>query len=193
MKKNSKIVLILSLIFCISSISIITIMYFNPKGKSCNFSICTANQAQFIETVSVNEQGTAVCIWNDGRNEEGLDIYAQRINSSCKILWNFNGKSICNASSDQDSIRICSDNLGSAIIVWADNRNTDCDIYGQYINENGTILWELNGKPISKVSECQNQPVMTNDISGNIYICWHDERNSYTSSSDIYGCVIKVN
>jgi predicted lipoprotein with Yx(FWY)xxD motif len=90
---------------------------------------------------------------------------------------------ITTASDDQITVKIVSDGSGGAIIVWADNRNGNWDIYAQRINSSGIIEWTTNGVPICSAPYNQTSPAVISDGTGGAIIVWQDLRNS---NNDIY-------
>jgi hypothetical protein len=69
---------------------------------------------------------------------------------------------------------IVSDNTGSAIIVWADNRSGNTDIYAQKVNSDGVVQWTVNGLPICTARYIQENPAAISDGSGGAIIVWDD-------------------
>ena len=78
-------------------------------------------------------------------------------------------------------------NADEYLVVWEDNRNSDTDIYGQFVQSNGT----LKGKnfPICTVSGDQYWPRLDFDpINNRFLIVFEDWRN--TSNGDIRGVFV---
>ncbi|MFX0134554.1 MAG: hypothetical protein ACFFDN_13015 [Candidatus Hodarchaeota archaeon] len=105
-------------------------------------------------------------------------------------LWPNNGILLCNAPNEQGDVygaaQMCSDGSGGAIIVWSDERNkgsTFSDIYAQRIDEDGRMLWGLNGIIIADTANTESNPQIISDGSGGAIIVWQ----VYVSGSfDIY-------
>ncbi|MFX1384961.1 MAG: hypothetical protein ACFFBP_21235 [Promethearchaeota archaeon] len=74
--------------------------------------------------------GGAILTWTDGRFATSTDIYAQRINSAGKKVWDSNNFAICNASNNQFDPQICDDGKGGVIIAWC---HANTDIYAQQV------------------------------------------------------------
>ena len=79
----------------------------------------------------------AIITWQDIRS--GLDIYAQRVDSSGAVLWTTDGVPICTEADDKYNPKLVSDGAGGAIITWMDWRSGDADIYAQNVNADGTL------------------------------------------------------
>ncbi|MFT3846399.1 MAG: T9SS type A sorting domain-containing protein [Lacibacter sp.] len=109
---------------------------------------------------------------------------------SVTAQWNSDisvNNQICTSTGDQYSPAITSDGAGGAIIVWADNRSGNYDIYAQRINSTGSVLWQANGVLICNASGDQFFPVIISDGAGGAIISWTDYRNDvgYTNT-DIF-------
>jgi len=63
-------------------------------------------------------------------------------------------------------------------VVWQDPRlaNTNNDIYGQYIDNTGKILWDTSGLPICNALNQQLTPQLIADGNGGIIVVWSDQR-----------------
>ena len=69
---------------------------------------------------------------------QGVDIYAQRLNSAGTAVWPADGAPISTAPLHQMYPKIASDNSGGAIIVWEDGRTgSTVDLYAQGISTSG--------------------------------------------------------
>jgi hypothetical protein len=146
-------------------------------------TVCTASNDQVDLELTDDEEGGAIIVWRDYRNNVNNDIYAQRINSTGFNQWNANGTVICNEDRDQYESDIISDNQGGAIITWTDKRNGPGDIFAQRINSTGFTQWALNGTGICTFSGDQYFPrIIRSGIDGAI-IVWIDHRSDTT---DIY-------
>ena len=71
---------------------------------------------------------------------------------------------------------VACDSSGNSIIVWADDRNGDIDIYAQRFAANGSPIGS-NFRVNSDISEAwQHFPAVATDKQGNFVIVWVDER-----------------
>ncbi|MFM7021669.1 MAG: T9SS type A sorting domain-containing protein [Flavobacteriales bacterium] len=132
--------------------------------------------------------GGVFITWEDIRKEGGVtgDIYAQHIDASGNIKWAARGVVICNASSDQQSPGIVSDNAGGAIIIWEDGRQPmDINVYAQRINSAGVIQWTGNGIPVSSSADHDRSPKAISDGNGGAIISWLDGSNSFIAAQKI--------
>ncbi|HUX99904.1 MAG TPA: hypothetical protein VMV49_10140 [Candidatus Deferrimicrobium sp.] len=154
--------------------------------------ICTAYGLQDEPQIASDGVNGAIIVWRDQRS--GVtgwywDIYAQRINSSGHTLWTPNGTVICNASDGQKNPQIVCDDDEGAIIVWADYRSTNWDIYAQRIDSNGSVHWGPNGTSICITSNTQDKPQLCSDGNGGAMITWEQASNVYAQHINSSGVV----
>ncbi len=167
----------------------------DPEGRvkwtTDGVALCTANSDQFDPMPVSDGSGGAVITWQDRRNGNDYDIYAQRIDASGRVKWDFNGVGICLSKGDQDSPRLVSAGRRGAIITWQDRRNGDnYDIYAQRIDVDGTLQWASSGMEICTAAHDQRGPQMISDDRGTAVITWQDKRNG--SDYDIYAQRIDI-
>ncbi|MFH0989343.1 MAG: hypothetical protein V1799_04920, partial [bacterium] len=104
------------------------------------------NDGYSLPQIAEDGRGGAIICWRDIRNRKDLDIYAQRIDSSGKILWTHHGVPVCTAALNQNYPRMISDGEKGAIIVWEDGRDSvDLRVYAQKISSTGQVQWQENG------------------------------------------------
>ena len=152
------------------------------QWAAAGLPICTATGYQFWPVPVSDGAGGAIIAWKDGRGAD-YDVYAQRVDASGAAQWTVNGVPICTATGNQESIQIVPDGAGGAIIVWADNRGADTDVYAQRINASGTTLWTANGRAICTLSGWQGGPQTARTGAGGAIIVWTDQR---AGNNDIY-------
>lgn len=79
-------------------------------------------------------------------------IFAQKIDTSGTRLWGLSGIAVCDLDSNRAyDPHIASDGAGGAFVIWPDRRNSlfQPHLYGQHLNAEGYVSWELNGIDIS--------------------------------------------
>jgi len=146
--------------------------------------IDTTTGNQDYPTLTSDGSGGAIITWYDHRSGTSYDIYAQHVNSAGVVQWTTNGVAICTSSGDQISPMIESDGAGGAIIVWADSRSVDENIYAQRISSSGVVEWTTNGVAVCDAAGTQNSPTIVSDGSGGAIITWVDLRSG--TGFDIY-------
>ena len=163
--------------------------------------ITNLNEAVFEEPfICSDREGGAIIVWEDERDDTG-DVYAQKIDSKGNTLWGANGTVICNATGEQEVVRLCNDGNGGAFIVWEDSRDYDAikknAIYAQHITVNGQLQWgeggDLNGTLICNANGFQYSIEICNNGCSGAIISWRDARpedvddNIYAQYVDING------
>lgn len=154
--------------------------------------ICTVENRQGGTQVISDMMGGAIIVWDDDREytSNESDIYAQRINADGDILWEINGRSICNAVKSQYFPDIVSDGACGAIILWTDDRIRDIGgifttnsvaLFAQKINAGGEPQWG-GGTPgrddgigiyyfPSRQISCELAP----DRRGGFFLAWSED------------------
>ncbi|HEX5132535.1 MAG TPA: T9SS type A sorting domain-containing protein [Candidatus Krumholzibacteria bacterium] len=159
--------------------------------------IRSAPKTQSDPRIISDGAGGAIIAWVEQRNNNTLDIYAQRIDSAGLIQWTSTGVVVTSASNDQYNPNMTADGLGGAVITWEDARGgnpSDADVYTQRLSSAGAPLWTADGVAISTAANAQTYPTITTDGSGGAIIAWADSRNGidlgvYAQRIDATGAV----
>jgi hypothetical protein len=151
--------------------------------------ICICDEISVYPEIIADDSDGDIIIWQDYRSGSNLDIYAQRINSSGELQWEANGVPICNAVGNQSNHKVIADGFGGAIVTWDDQRDGRHDIYGQRVDNDGSIHsgWALDGVLVCDTTNAGFgiYPRIVADGSGGAIITWQDTRNP-DNNSDIY-------
>jgi hypothetical protein len=108
--------------------------------------VCTEAYSQYEPQIVSDGRGGAIITWYDYRNYDlpsngtiqGVDTYAQRLNSDGVAQWPVDGAAISTATLHQMYPKIASDSSGGAIIIWEDSRASSAvDLYAQGISISG--------------------------------------------------------
>lgn len=163
--------------------------------------ICNEPNSQLVPKITTDGAGGAIISWQDLRNTIDDDIYMQRVDASGIVQWTENGIVISSAAGSQGNIRIVPDGNDGTILVWSDlivigplttkgnaaTGNVDGNIYAQRVNNNGVILWKVNGVEVCSAAGNQFSPaIKLNPLLDGVTIVWSDDRNQSTTSADIY-------
>lgn len=147
--------------------------------------------AQDSVTVTADEQGGAVFVWQDWRNSgtTGVDLYAQRLTSAGAVSWTGTptGALVSNAAGNASAPKVVL--LGSWFFtVWEEDRGlgTGHDIYAQHLTSFGGSGGLGNGVVVCNASGDQLHPCVTADGLGGVIVAWDDARNLATTNTDIY-------
>ena len=135
--------------------------------------------------IATSKNGSIVVVWYDNRDGD-YNIYAQMLDGNLnRIGTNFlvNG----DTTDLQDSPSIAMDTTGNFVIVWADYRNANKDIYGKRFDPNGNPIGSEFLINDDGSSYYQNYPDVSMDESGNFIVVWTDARNgSYYIYCQLY-------
>ncbi|NQU05829.1 MAG: T9SS type A sorting domain-containing protein [Calditrichaeota bacterium] len=139
--------------------------------------------ADRVEEIIPDGDGGVVLVWVADKYDIEEDIWAAHINSDGEHLWgdDENGLMICNARLKQFDPQLIRHQNGY-VVVWTDVRDDEDDepqndIFGQFINYDGSFRWRENGAAICDMNEYQNSPSIAIDNQTNIWVVWVDHRN----------------
>jgi len=157
--------------------------------------------SQVYPAVAMDTSGNFVICWQDERNGDWGDIYAQRYSSSGDLLG-VNFRVNYGGAGEQCVPSIAMDANGDFVICWQDGRN-DGDIYAQRYSNSGDPLGANFRVNADVGTDDQLYPTVAMDGNGNFVICWLDYRNDfwnpdiyaqkYDSSGDRLGVNFRVN
>ena len=142
-------------------------------------------------SLEVASAGSAMLVWSYTMGSNDEDLYAQRIDTSCNTLWSTpeeGGIPFYQGEGIQESPRVTYYNEEYSIVVWEDDRSGDDDIYAQFINMNGSVLYDSSGILVSSAIDRQYKPrVKANNLGA--YVAWYDLRDNLGATpvnNDIY-------
>lgn len=163
------------------------------KWDSNGISICAVKGEQESPRPVSDGRGGVIVTWQDRRNGDNYDIYAQRIDANGTTQWTSNGMEVCTAAQDQRRPQLVSDNNGAAIISWQDMRNgSDYDIYAQRLDISGTIQWTANGVALCSAENSQYDPRLASDGRGGAVVTWQDYRKGSQCTFDAFAVQANV-
>jgi hypothetical protein len=151
----------------------------NSVWRGQGVEICGASFEQNLPKITGDGTGGAVIVWEDGRTQLDIDLYAQRIDATGDALWVPDGVALSTETADQENPQITSDGAEGAIVVWEDKRDEatqETDIYAQRIDSLGNV-WAPGGIPICTTAATQHQVQIASDGTGGAYIAWMDYRS----------------
>ncbi|MFA4948298.1 MAG: hypothetical protein WC674_07310, partial [Candidatus Krumholzibacteriia bacterium] len=153
-------------------------------------AISAAGGDQTEPEVIPDGTGGAIVVWSDFRLGDGYyHLFAQRVDGTGTPRWAEYGIPICTADYAQNAPRIVPDGAGGAIILWADYRTGQYNIYAQRVNADGDTLWAADGIPIDTSKGDQWGLEAVPDGEGGAYLAWLDSRNGF---GDVYAQRIDV-
>jgi hypothetical protein len=148
-------------------------------------ALCAARGQQWNQAIIADGAGGAIVAWQDYRNNDAPDIYAQRISADGTPRWPADGVALCTAPGTQIWPKLTRDGAGGAIVIWEDGRERYGDgvIYAQRIAPDGTVQWDSNGVALCTAARRQNEPTLVPDGAGGAIVAWRDWRNR---NDDVY-------
>ncbi len=147
-------------------------------------AVCTAPLYQINPKLDEDGLGGALITWQDFRNGNDYNIYAQRINAAGAPLWTANGVGVCLSGGTQTNPKIRRGADVKSMIAWQDKRfGVDFDIYAQALDSSGIAQWNANGIVVCNVSGNQSALDITSENIQGLIIVWKDERSG---NNDIY-------
>ena len=154
-------------------------------NASETITVTSAKDGQLFPSVVADGEGGVIVIWEDYRTGKDWDVYARRVDSNNKLIWESKGLPISIANRNQRRLRSIR-HSGHAIVVWNDQRNkSSWDIYAQAVNFEGDVLWQTNGISIcTDAADQSTQAILSDDEGGAIFV-WEDERKS-SEFQDLY-------
>lgn len=148
-------------------------------------AISTAADGQFLPWVVDDGEGGVIVMWEDYRTGKDWDVYAQRVDSTGRTVWELDGLAICKADRNQRRLRLIRHDT-HAIVVWNDRRSSaSWDIYVQAVNLKGEVLWQTDGVAVCTNAADQSTQAILSDGEGGAICVWEDERRS-AEFQDLY-------
>ncbi|MCZ7556198.1 MAG: T9SS type A sorting domain-containing protein [Bacteroidia bacterium] len=151
----------------------------NPQGLAfigSGAAVCTDAATQEAPRVAPDGTGGMIVAWADYRVAAG-DIYARRVSSAGVLQWSADGVPLCTQAATQHAVDIAPRDSGGVVVAWMDYRNARGDVYTQAVNNNGSILWLMNGSPVCTNTAAQQRPMLARDRLNGVYVAWTDYRN----------------
>ena len=152
-------------------------------------TLCAASEPQQYVQLVEDGNGGAIVTWQDERNGEDADIYAQRVNASGTPQWTTYGVALCGIEGDQLYPTIVSDGAHGAIVTWQDYRSgTNWDIHAQLVTAagatwwgdgfNGAVVCDATGDQLANNAAGFIYPSIAPDGAGGAIVTWEDHRGA---------------
>lgn len=149
-------------------------------------AVCNAAYVQRYPRIIADGSGGAIIAWEDRRNNNNYDIFAQRVDGSGAVQWASGGVAVSATTYDQMDCRIVPAESGDAMVAWVDYRSGgSSDIYAQRIDTGGICQWTSNGVLVCGAAGNQLNVQLVANGSGGAVVVWDDERNG-AGNFDLY-------
>lgn len=161
-------------------------------GYAANFSISTASFTQSNPAVAYDSDNRRfLVVWQDSRNGDS-DIYGQLVNADgSKRGSNF---VISNQNDEQATPAVVYDKKNNRyLVVWDDDRNGNSDIYGQLVNEYGSLYGTSSNANfiVSANTSLEYDPCVIFDHAQECFlVVWTDYLSGSRTKTDIYGVYV---
>ena len=156
----------------------------NATWATGGIAVCSAPLYQINPKMAEDGLGGALVTWQDFRNSNDYNIYAQRVNASGTALWATNGVGVCLSGGTQTNPKIRAGANTMSMIAWQDKRfGNDFDVYSQALDSMGAAQWTANGVIVCNATGNQSALDIATDAIQGIIIVWKDERSG---AIDIY-------
>jgi hypothetical protein len=144
-----------------------------PQDSTSKINVCTAPSDQQFPAMVSDGEGGSIIVWQDLRNNNIPNIYAQRIDSSGIARWATNGILISSIERSRHP-KLINDGFGGAIITWFDFRNgwPNSSVQAQRVNGNGEILWQTNGVTLANAANSWAYPEIIGYGSEGAIVTW---------------------
>jgi hypothetical protein len=167
-------------------------------------SLLSEHKTTNIQLISDGSEGAIIAWQNSG------GIYMQRINSAGQALWQPDGVKVSSVPNTLDiyappkvQLALISDDMGGAIITWADTSGIEdkkdgqiyfdpVPVYSQRVNGSGTPLWG-DGIETGTTAQIGTFPQVIPDGTGGMIFVWNDFQPFYRALHDDYLRVQKIN
>ena len=161
----------------------------DPVWPTDGRALCTAAGDQDFPAMIIDGAGGAIVAWNDYRNGNDYDVYAQHVLASGAVdpAWPTDGRALAAAASSQYYPTLVGDGAGGAIVAWGDSRSyPNYGIYVQHVLASGTVdpAWPANGRALCTAPNARYYPTILGDGGGGAIVAWEDLRNG--THYDIY-------
>lgn len=160
-------------------------LLWNPEGVIVD-TFVSLNGSMVNETTlraAHDGDGGAIIAWEDNRNGDNADIYAQRVLSSGARGW-ANVLPVARLAGLQTGITADTDGQGNMVLAWVDTRSNVEDLYTAKIMADGSLPWGgMGGTVLCNATARQTSVKICPDLTtGGAYYAWSDERDGLTSN-----------
>ncbi len=134
--------------------------------------VCMAPFDQTLPSICSDAAGGAILTWQDARNSQGSDVYAQRIDSTGAAQWTASGVPVCVAAFDQLEPHVAADGAHGAFIAWRDLRDgMGAAPYVQHLGPAGGVILAADGTPLASPGPVGSVQIVS-DLAGGAIVGW---------------------
>ncbi|UCG62008.1 MAG: T9SS type A sorting domain-containing protein [Candidatus Zixiibacteriota bacterium] len=175
-----------------------------PIGSNTRVNDDVNHSYQFEPAVSASLTGEYALVWKDYRNSIypfKPDIYLQNLDSSVAPSGVNVNLTLDAPDSTKESPDVALAEWGGGVVVWADYRNRNWDIYGQLIDTDGTLIGPNFRVNTDVELAQQHAPRVAVSPLGWFVVAWYDNRlgnddifvQRFDSAGNPIGTNIRIN
>lgn len=150
-----------------------------PQGVNFKVNDEPGGSFHYYPCVAADRQMNFVVAWSDGRESYNGDIYAQRFSADGTPAGpNFKvNDDACDVGQSYPSVAC--DSAGNFVVVWADNRNGNLDIYTQRFSPDGITTGSNFKVNTDNGDNHQHLPHCACSNDGSFIIVWSDDHGTW--------------
>jgi hypothetical protein len=134
--------------------------------------VCDSPSYQWMPDILADGSGGAIVAWSGSGVDP--DISAQRLDADGAVQWSSTGVPVCAATGSQKTPSLVSDGSGGAIVIWADGRSGENDIYAQRVDASGNAQWTPDGVAVVTAAGEQSSQRIVSDGDAGAIVTWHE-------------------
>ena len=136
---------------------------------------CFRGNQSYPRVVPAGDDGVFVVWQSDSAGKDNINIWCQRIAPDGTHAWQ-TPLPVCVAPGNQTRPAVASDIDGGILVAWEDTRRGDTDIYGQYVQYDGSPTGSEDGVPVEVAPGEQTGVKFTRDTNGVVTgVSWLDK------------------
>ena len=162
------------------------------QGPENGFLISGSSFGENNPVIATVAADKVAVLWRYTGTSTGIDLAMNFADFSTQTVLLASNVQVSEKTGTQSNQVIIADGSGSAIIVWTDGRvsNQNIHLYGQKINQTGTLLWgtagsEADGLQLTNTTGNALLPQMVSDGAGGAVIAFGSTRVA-TDNANIY-------
>jgi hypothetical protein len=167
--------------------------FLDPNGAAIgeNFPISRGADSQINPSLAYNKEDSGnkmLVVWSDMRNGD-YDVYGQWVDPDLTGYLEGANYAISTASDNQSSPVVAYETVNNKFLVaWSDHRREQFDIYGQFLDADGSLDGADFSIALDSREECPT--VAADDVTGRFLVAWQDE---VFSETNIMGALVNFN
>lgn len=130
-------------------------------------------------------------LYKEGTGNYG-DLRLQKVDTNGNLIWGSNGILVASMDGTMHE-EIVADGVGGMVVGWVSWNGTITKMYGQRIDQEGSLKWGDDGLGIIDISLSHYSPELLSDGRGNVYFTTYASTGLQPMWSDLYMQKVDVN